>query len=140
MPVLSATARRLLCRRSAPPRNDRIHLRPRHRSTKRRLSSLELPREDAEGDAFVVQFFESNVAAEIFDVHTIMREEGIVGELIRRIREQLVNLVRAEFGFGQLADFLPVFQSAFAEEATDGQVHRVVGGDHVHAPDVNLLL
>ena len=33
-----------------------------------------------------------------------------------------------------------MFQSAFAEEAPDGQVHGVVGGDHVHAPDVDLFL
>src|SRR5690606_41224607 len=33
----------------------------------------------------------------------------------------------------------PVLQSAFAEEAADGQVHRMVRGDHVHAPDLDLL-
>ena len=62
-------------------------LRPRHRSTKRRFATFELPREDAERDAFVVQFFESNVTAEVFDVHTIVREQGVVSQLIRRIRK-----------------------------------------------------
>ena len=51
---------------------------PSHRPTKRRFAAFELPREDAERDAFVVQFFESNIAAEIFNVHTIMREQGVV--------------------------------------------------------------
>ncbi len=32
-----------------------------------------------------------------------------------------------------------MLQSTFAEEATNGQIHRVVGGNHIHAPDVNLL-
>jgi hypothetical protein len=33
-----------------------------------------------------------------------------------------------------------VLEAALAEEAADGQVHGVVGGDHVHAPQVDLLV
>lgn len=58
--------------------NGLLLLRPSHCSAKRSLSAFELPREDAKGDAFVVQFFESNVAAEILHVHTIMREQGVM--------------------------------------------------------------
>jgi len=53
-------------------------LRPRHRPAKRRFAALELPGEDTERDALVVQFLQANVTTEIFHVDAIVREQGIV--------------------------------------------------------------
>ena len=55
---------------------------PRHCSAKRRFAAFELPREDAERDALVVQFFQANIATEIFHVDAIVWEQGIVRQLI----------------------------------------------------------
>jgi hypothetical protein len=49
-------------------------LRPRHGSAKRCFAAFELPGEDAECDAFVVQFFQADVTAEIFHVDAIVWE------------------------------------------------------------------
>jgi len=58
-------------------------LRPRHRATKGRFAAFELPREDAERDTLVVQFLQADNAAEIFNMHTVMWEQGVVSQLIR---------------------------------------------------------
>src|SRR6476469_9127166 len=58
---------------------------PRHCTTKRRFAAFELPREDAEGDAFVMQLLQSDIAAEVFNVDTIVGKQGIVCLLVRRI-------------------------------------------------------
>ena len=46
----------------------------------------------------------------------------------------------AELVLGLLAHAVAVAVHALAEEAADRQVHRVIGRDAVHAPDVDLLL
>mgnify|MGYP006371641053 CR=1 FL=1 len=58
--------------------NGLLLLRPSHCSAKRSLSAFELPREDAERDAFVVQFLQADVTAEIFNVNAVMWKQGIV--------------------------------------------------------------
>src|SRR5690349_24893623 len=70
---------------------------------------------------------------------TIVREQRVVSQLVSGVREQLFHLIRSELGFRFRADFLPVLQPALPQEATDRQVHRMVGGNHVHTPDVDLL-
>lgn len=57
-------------------------LRPSHRPAKRCFAAFELPGEDAERDTLVVQFLQANVAAEIFNVDAIVREQRIVSQLI----------------------------------------------------------
>ena len=82
-----------------------------------------------------------DVAAEVLDVHAVLREQRVVRELIRRVREELRHALRAaEFVFALLAHAIAVSVHALAEKAADRQVHRMVGRDAVHAPDVNLLV
>src|SRR6266508_4412924 len=47
---------------------------PRHRAAECRFTTFELPREDAEGDALVVQFLQTDVATEVFHMDAIVRE------------------------------------------------------------------
>src|SRR5690348_6914621 len=47
-------------------------------STKGRFAAFELPWEDAEGNALVVQLLPANIAAEVFHVDAVVREQGIM--------------------------------------------------------------
>jgi len=101
-------------------------LSPRYRAAERCFTAFEFPREDTERDTFVVQFLQADIATEIFDVNAIVWEQRVVSQLISRIGEEFIHFIRAKFCFGFRAHFLPVLQSAFAEEATNRQIHRVV--------------
>ena len=69
-----------------------------------------------------------------------MREECVVSQLVGAFGEEVVHFVGAEFLFTDAAHLLPVVQATGAQEATNRQVHRVVGGDHIDAPDLDLLV
>ena len=76
----------------------------------------------------------------VLDVDAVVREERVVRQLVSRVGEEDVDLVGAKLLLAAGAHLLPVLEAALTQEAADGQVHGVVGGDHVDAPDVDLLL
>src|ERR1041385_6010784 len=55
---------------------------PRHRATERGFSTFELPWKDSQRDALVVQFLQADVAAKIFHMDAIVREQGIMSKLV----------------------------------------------------------
>ena len=59
------------------------------RAAERRLAAFELPREAAEDQPLVLQLGRVDVAAEVLDVHAVLREQRVVRQLVRRVREQL---------------------------------------------------
>src|SRR5258708_1963611 len=70
----------------------------------------------------------------------VMWEESIMGELIRLIREELVNVLGPKLGLGLGPHLLPVLQATLAQETANRQIHRVIGRDHIHAPNMDFLL
>ena len=107
----------------------------------RRLAAFELPREAAEDQPLVLQLGRVDVAADVLDVHAVLREQRVVRQLIGGVRKQLGNRLRpAELLLGLLAHAIAVAVHALAEEPADRQVHRVIGGHAVDAPDVDPLL
>ncbi len=69
----------------------------------------------------------------------IVREQRVVRQLIRRFRKKFIDLVLAEFFFAFAAHLLPMLQTTLAQKSTNWQIHRMIGRDHVHAPDVDFL-
>src|SRR5688500_1374215 len=113
----------------------------RHRAAERRLSAAELPWKHADDHPLVLQLRRLDVAAEILDVHAVEREQSVVRELVGRVGKHLLHALRpAEQLLRLRAHAIAVALRAFAKEAPNGEVHRVVGGDAVHPPDVDLLL
>src|SRR5215831_2678062 len=112
----------------------------RHRPAERGFTAFELPGKGAERDPSVVQPAQSDIAAQILDMHTIEWKQRIVGELISLFRKELVDLVLSELFFTLPAHPGPVLQPSLAEKTTDRQIHRMIGRDHVDTPNVNLLV
>src|SRR5688500_5643847 len=100
-----------------------------HSARKCRLATLKLPWETANRQATVLQFRRANIAAHVLNMHTVVRKERIVRQLIRAVRKECIDLICAKFLFTLCAYLLPLFQRASTQEATDRQVHRVVCGD-----------
>src|SRR3990172_9319267 len=112
--------------RAASAQGGQGPLHPRHGAAESGFAALELPREHAQRQALVVQVLQTHVAAHVLDV------DAVVGE-------ELVHLVGAELGVDPRPHLLPVLEASLAEETPDRKVHRVIGRDHVDAPDVDLL-
>src|SRR5215471_20037653 len=80
----------------------------RNGSAEGRLAAFEFPGKRAKRDPPVVQALEADVPAEIFDMHAVVREQGIVRQLIGLFRKQLIDLVFAEFDFALPAHSRPM--------------------------------
>jgi len=88
-----------------------------------------------------MQFGVAHLAAKVFDMHAVVGEESIMGQLVGFGWEEFIDFIgTAELFLDLCAHFLPVLQPTFTQEAANRQVHRVVGGDHVHAPKVDFLV
>ena len=61
----------------------------------------------------------ADVAAHVFDVHAVVREEAVVGELIVFLGKEHVELI-AELGFGFGSDYLALAKHELTKEAPDG--------------------
>jgi hypothetical protein len=74
-------------------------------------------------------------------VDAVPGEEGVVRELVGAVGKQPVHgLAAAELLLRLRPHLVAVPVHPFAEKASDRQVHRMIGGDAIHSPDVNLLL
>ena len=111
-----------------------------HGPAEGRLAALEEPGEGAERQPPVLQLRRADPAAQVLDVDAVLGEERIVRELVGQLGEQDVDVLGAELGLALRAHLLPMLEPAFAQKAANRQVHRMVGRDHVDAPDVDLLL
>ena len=87
----------------------------------------------------VLQFRGGDSAPEILYVHTVVGKERIVRELIVLLGEQFVHsLGSTEHLFRHRPHAVTVAEGALPEETPDGEVHGMVRGDHIHAPDLDL--
>src|ERR1051325_9731592 len=74
-------------------------------------------------------------------MHAVEWEERVVRQLIRGIREHLLHtLWSAKELLGFRTHLVTVAVHPFAEEATDREVHRMIGRNAVHAPDMDFFL
>ncbi len=73
-------------------------------------------------------------------MNAVVREEGVVGELVVLGREELFEVLLAELLLGLAADALAVPKRPLTQKAANGQVHGMVGGDGVDAPYLDALL
>src|SRR2546425_12024334 len=113
----------------------------RHHARERRLAPLELPREAPDDEPLVLELGGVDLTAQVLDVDAVLREQGVMRQLVRRVREHPVHrLLAAEFLLSLGTDPVALAVRPFAEEAADREVHGMVGGNAVHAPDVDLLL
>ena len=97
------------CENCLPP-NSSIE---RNGAAESRLAAFVFPRKRAKRDPPIVQPLEADVPAEIFDMHAVVRELGIVRQLIGFFRKQFIDPFLAELGFALPAHARPMLQPAF---------------------------
>src|SRR4051794_13987597 len=95
------------------------------------FATLELPGKTANRHTSILQFRRADLPTHIFDVDTVMGEEGVVRQLVGAIGKELIDPIGAKFCFALGAHFLPLLERATTQEATDGQIHWVVGRNHI---------
>ena len=87
----------------------------------------------------VLEFRRVYLSPEVLNMHAFVRKQRIVRELIVFLREEFVHrLGAAEHALGHCPHPVAVSEGAFAQKTSDGEVHGMVRGDHVHAPDPDL--
>jgi hypothetical protein len=68
----------------------------------------EFPWEGAQGNSSILQLWSANIATKVFNMHTIVGKEGIVGKLVGRIREQDLHIFFPELVNTLVFNSLPV--------------------------------
>src|SRR5207247_10144110 len=62
------------------------------------FATLELPREAADDQPLVLELGRLDLSAQVLDMDAILREQSVVGELVRRVGEHLIDRgLAAEF-------------------------------------------
>src|SRR5206468_9939515 len=91
------------------------------------FATLELPREAADDQPLVLELGRLDLSAQVLDMDAILREQSVVGELVRRVGEHLIDRgLAAEFLLGLGTHLVTLAMHAFPEKSSDRQVHRVI--------------